>query len=377
VARSFVRSSSQYLSVNLPQETGKLSVGYIFKQASNPADDNYPNRFGVLARGDASNEENFYVLHQATGINVGFTSASGVFHEFVGQWTSDTSEHDVLINWDWDDDVFEVFLDGTALTMNNIGSLTANPQTTGTAMHIARAGDEHFDGWLAEVTIWQGVRMVQADADLWHSRYVRSVRPGAMTRQWPLIGTDDPEPDRIGGFNATLVNGPAQATHPFVIYTDPPSDEAPAAEQPTGGWKRGRGGFAYTREEYDRLIQRQYEGVEERTAPARPVAPAVEPRTVRGLLDKALNDAALPIIVPVPELPVGSVGPIVLPPSFEAVKRAVEQRLEQQRLIDEMLSEAQFRAIEAAAFEEAARAAAEAAREAEDEEALIALLLAL
>jgi len=75
-----------------------------------------------------------------------------------------------------------------------------------------------WSGFIAEVAVWN-VALTLADITILSLGYSPLfVKPGNLVNYWPLIGTNSPEIDIIGGFDMTLVNTPTKSAHPPIIY---------------------------------------------------------------------------------------------------------------------------------------------------------------
>lgn len=203
--------SSDHCAVNLPQETGKLSVSYVFRHTSAPGS-GFPNRHFILVRGaDPLSQANYYIYHDSAKIVLGWTTASSTYQEVYGTWAADLLEHHCLIAVDWDNDTVQVYLDRVALAMTTTG-ITTTPQTTGTSMLIGllQAGSsERFGGYLSKLALWQGVALGAFHAsDLYRGASPSEVAPGYLSRYWKMNA------DYLGGIFEEVQHALATLTGP-------------------------------------------------------------------------------------------------------------------------------------------------------------------
>jgi hypothetical protein len=221
VARYFNKAETDWIQLidntGLPQETQKMCVGYIWKANSVPS--GYPDRHTPIYRGDAGCAvENYIIMHEGRGITFIWTEGSGQYKAPLWAFTNDTNEHDILISIDWVSKAYRCWVDGAELSFHAETSPGAGtPDTVGTDKNqIGKIpiSSDRADGVLSELMIWQGCVMTQADANMWHKRFVRNVKPEFCTRYWPLI---DGLEDRVGGFTGTN-QGTVKVPHPLVRY---------------------------------------------------------------------------------------------------------------------------------------------------------------
>lgn len=210
--------SSDHAVVNFPQETGKLSLSYIFRHTTTLGS-GFPNRHFVVVRGaDPLSQANYYTYHDSTKIVLGWTTATSTYQEVYGTWTADLNEHHCLIVVDWDNDTVQVYLDGQPLTMTTTG-INTTPQTTGTSMLIGllQAGSsERFGGYLSHLALWQGIALGQLEAKRLSDRVpATEIAPSYLTRYWRMDASlQGAIYDEIQKAFATLTGPPKLAPGP-------------------------------------------------------------------------------------------------------------------------------------------------------------------
>lgn len=78
-------------------------------------------------------------------------------------------------------------------------------------------------GRIAEVAIWGGILLAQADVDnLYNSgggRLATDVQSGSLVHYWRIEGDTSPEPASVGGIDLTVV-GATSVAHPFTLTTN-------------------------------------------------------------------------------------------------------------------------------------------------------------
>ena len=113
---------------------------------------------------------------------------------------------------------------------------TWGSSSLGTNFYIGQrfSSAERHLGDIAETATFSSV-LSDAEVVMLSNKFSPLLLPTKPTSYWKFIGRESPEPDIVGGFNATLVGSPATLAHPPIIYpTQPISGFAAAGAPPEG-----------------------------------------------------------------------------------------------------------------------------------------------
>lgn len=222
MARSFVRSSSQYLKRDIAAGTGyPLTMACWFYStnadvwqtlmclADSASDTHYIN---LELRGDGVDQVRIIVRD-----NLGYKYADTTTGYSAGIW-----QHACAICASSTDR--RVFIDG--------GSKGTNTESKGFPSGIDRTGiaalarptlTACLDGYVAEAAVWNAA-LTDAEVGILAKGYSPLfVRPQNLTHYWPLLQVDvTSNPEIIGKLYLADYNSPGMAVHPRVIYPAPP-----------------------------------------------------------------------------------------------------------------------------------------------------------
>lgn len=137
-------------------------------------------------------------------------ASSGTWLHACGVWASATSR--------------TAYVNGGSANTNATNLTPGALNATGLGAFLDTVPDRYFNGALMEVAIWN-VALGSAEVAVIGSNAICPllVRPEALVAYWPLIGGLSPEPDYVGGFNLT-VNGAVESDHGRMHYGAPSSN---------------------------------------------------------------------------------------------------------------------------------------------------------
>lgn len=226
MARLFARASSEYITLSsLPAITSSVSISAWYYNNTVPGA--VPTRQWILiSEFAAAAILNYGVYLDSTGINLQYTTASGVYVTFTTTTTFDTGHwHHVLISSDFTTAGTKIYLDGVSQSFST-GGTPGTPQTTGaTPLYFigrlsAGGTQEYFDGRQADVALWTA--QLSAIEALALSAGIRpyNIRRSSLADYWPLDGLQSPEPDLSGNvLNGTLTGTARAFGPPFTMFT--------------------------------------------------------------------------------------------------------------------------------------------------------------
>lgn len=219
MARLFVRASS----MRLTRDASPLSaVPFTFHAWAYPVASNNQTIVGIQPSGDTNTEAELMILStdkprcvQVSGGDFGSTYASehgtsitqNAWNALGGVFVSNSSR--------------TVWLNGVAGTANTgvASGLTLQRTGVGCRNWGSVSPDNHFDGRLCEVAIWN---VALSDAEMVAlSRRIPAwkIRPTAIVDYWPVYGRWSPELDlSTTAGDLTVVNSPAAADHLAISF---------------------------------------------------------------------------------------------------------------------------------------------------------------
>jgi len=163
----------------------------------------------IFLRGDVAGDPLDFRATDSGGNNTAQTTTgytAGTWHHACAVEASATSR--------------AIYLNGGGKGTNTTSRAPANADRT--SLGIRDNTSSALIGLLsiAEPAIWN-VALTDAEAaSLATGVSPRFVRPGNLVAHWPLVGRNDPETNRYGTGNLTLLNSPAVAAHPR-LYSPP------------------------------------------------------------------------------------------------------------------------------------------------------------
>lgn len=119
----------------------------------------------------------------------------------------------------FDGTVGQLYFNGAAVgtPFSQAGTITTSTQVFN--LGVVADTTNRYSGTLAELAVWNTPLSAGEMASLGKCFSPQMIRPASQVAYWPFAGRANPEPDIVGGYNATIAEGsPAYADHPRVIY---------------------------------------------------------------------------------------------------------------------------------------------------------------
>ena len=220
MARSFLKTSSEYLSVAnaVVTATPLTMAGWFYLDTSDHHDLMNITETGANNEGfriTARNTDDIVASVRDGGAQDSAVStttySTSTWHHFAGVYTSSTSRH--------------VLLDGGGKGSETTSSTPTLLDTTSLGAYNGASIINPINGDLAEIGIWNAALTDSEVASLAAGYSPLFIRPGNLVAYWPLGGkvANDSDVDIVGGYDMTAYNTPTTADHPpGIIYPSGP-----------------------------------------------------------------------------------------------------------------------------------------------------------
>lgn len=214
MARYFDDAFSQYLQYG----TAVVTAAPLTLAAWFNSDDTSINQ-DLVCITDTAGDQNYFQLTASSA-----TRVVAVARDSAPANTATTSTTWSANVWNHACGVFEsstsrlAYLNGGGVGTNSNNRTPAGLDVVSIGRLSRATPANHMSGRIAHAAIWNAALGADEVVSLAKGFVPWMIRPESLVAYWPIWGNSSPEPDVIGGANATVNGATASAAYPMLIY---------------------------------------------------------------------------------------------------------------------------------------------------------------